>query len=154
MTFSQEVKSWLDNLVARKEKPYMFKVEREVTLVGSSGNSHRMDFTIARKDFTVEDGKVRENMIDEILVEVKAYGERGSTRATSYRVLLQLAFAELADFPKELKKFVIVPHKVKRARASAFDFDRYFASIGATLVDFSSPTERSALEQAVANLSY
>lgn len=152
MTFSQEVRRWLEGLVAKKKQSFLFRVEREVELVGNSGEPHRIDFTIARQNLVSENGNIRWDWDDKILVEVKAFGERGSTQKTTYGNALRLAYAELADFPKELPKFVLVPHRVQR-RASAFDFDNYLGSVGATLVDFSSPTESTFLEHSVEDLT-
>lgn len=151
-SFSQEVKNWLEDLVTKKEHQYLLKVEREVELEGDSGEPHRMDFTIAKQGLVSDEGTIRWDWQDKILVEVKAFGERGSRQVTTYGNALRLAYAELADFPEKLPKFVVIPQRMVR-RPSAFNFDKYLASIGAILVDFSNGSERSYLEEVVDRLT-
>ena len=152
LKFSHEVRSWLEGLIAKTKKSYTLRVDPEVTIRGKSGNSWKVDYSIAEKQYAVEGGQAKEELVDRIVFEVKAYGEKGSNKKTDYRVLLLLAYAQLADLPNDLPKFVIIPHHAERRRSSGFDYQAYFFEIGATLIDYSDPKDRTIVEEAIADL--
>ncbi|MEM3383672.1 MAG: hypothetical protein QXD42_03995 [Nitrososphaerales archaeon] len=88
-----------------------------------------------------------------ILIEVKGMGWAGEKPTEqTYREHMLRAYACLGDYrnQKDKKKYVIVPYKSIRQRAS--NYESYFKSINTTLLDYSDPKERSILEDEIKRL--
>lgn len=82
-----------------------------------------------------------------MLIEVKGVGWGGEEPTEqTYREHMLRAYACLGDYRNQTdkQKYVIVPYKVAKR---GFNYSRYFESIGASLLSYNEPKDRSFLEQ-------
>lgn len=88
-----------------------------------------------------------------ILIEVKSPGWAGEKPTEqTYREHMLRAYAYLGDYRnQDNQKYVIVPYKL--VKSGGFNYDSYFRSIGALLLDYNNPKDRSILEDRIRSLS-
>jgi hypothetical protein len=135
-SFESQVRKWLQNNFAKNGKAY---IHDEKTIIGASGNAHKIDHVIYQHSSS------RNSITKRILIEVKNPGRGGKAPTQgSYYVHMIRAFVALGDFDlyRSWPKFVLVPNRGKYGK---FDFERFFNPMNIRLVAFNDRAERKSL---------
>jgi hypothetical protein len=142
-SFEAEVRNAIREKVPEKYAMMMFSKPLR-GMRGISGNSWLSDIVVERIDDVKEQLMGNTKVTTFSLKGIRAIIEckdSESSRPAAFRNQMLRAYGQLGDLQNlKCPRFVVVRKKIKSK--SKFDFDKYFATIGVRIVDWSNDTQR------------